>query len=391
MLDCSRIFLVGDHARIWKEKIETVLPDTRIEIGTQDEVPSVAEDGYLVVFCLKDAAQNQSLGYRMNLEFGRQYVDVACLEMYLNKTYAGKRLMVAYGNCQVHDICDALAEIAEEDYQYEYINMTDLVSWKEKRLDILSEICDFFVYTKAPMDTRYRNGSSYIEKRNSKCIRQAIPCYEFRGYFPQTHMNVLLRSKFDILREMYSPFQREDVEVTGLLNSKDDREIIAAIKEEGYFRESQVKKNLIISLKQLEIIDKLSDIKIYEFVRDNYQFVRLFKDPCHFSDELVYFMARQLGKQLSVKVRTATEQKEIHPFTEIPIYPSVKKILNLKFGGAESEYELRMVDGRIRVSFDEFYEKYIEYARMVEKLMNHISVGRNDGESGTGKCDYSCI
>ena len=173
-----------------------------------------------------------------NYIFGEDYIDyiayLVCLRKYQNKKEV--RFLFAYGNCQVKYTVDCIKRYFHQscDYFIEFMPLQEVCSWTDKRFELLCSICDYFFFTKEQFVVRYRNLEEYIIEHNPDCKMIAFPCYEFRGYFPQTDENVLRRNPFDIIRDYYNPFHRADLFLNGLIDKGvPENEILRTILKES--------------------------------------------------------------------------------------------------------------------------------------------------------------
>ena len=117
--------------------------------------------------------------------------------------------------------------------------------------------------------------------------------------------------------------------------------IIAQYQSETTFEGTAIKKLFELSLKQLAMMDRASDIKIYNYVNENVTSRRLFKDPVHMEDELVWHLTRQILNILECNAPENNLGGTIHYFSELPIYPEVASTLGLKWWDHNSKCELR--------------------------------------------------
>jgi hypothetical protein len=99
----------------------------------------------------------------------------------------------------------------------------------------------------------------------------------------------------------------------------------------NYGSEEEILKNLENSLEKIKNLDEISDIKCYDFIKENYRSVRLFHAKIYPTFHLFHFMAQEICKILGFE----SNIKKIYsgyanPSNKI-IFPNVKKYLQLNF------------------------------------------------------------
>ena len=312
------------------------------------------------------------------LRFGKDYVDEYTAIRRYGQPH--KKLAVFYGNCQVHDYYDCLnmSGAFNSEYDSVYFKYLEYPRWKEDFLEGLLDICDLLIMSNECFDEKFRNCDKYVRKNNAAAKVIHITTYSFRGYFPQTNPHIQAKGEFDIINEYFNTFHREDTFVNDMIkHGLSCEEIIERVTSGNSFSPESVKRSLDIALKQLEVMDRKSDITIADYVRDNYRKRRLFKDPVHMENELVWYVANRLLELLGIEVNARIPEKEIHYFTELPIYPEVKSALGLEWVDENTHYRVRMQEGMIGLDTAQFYERYYELARNAYEIKGSLEIDRN--------------
>lgn len=314
------------------------------------------------------------------LRYGREYLDEISARYLLAAASSNpppRRLAVFYGNCQMHDYFDVLNMSSAFSSRYEavYFKYLEYPRWKEDRLEFLLELCDLLVYTKEGFDERFRNCKKYVQCHNPSCRTIQIPTYCFRGYFPQTNPHIQEKGEFDIVAEMFNSYHREDQFINGMIKQGlSTEDIIEKILSGSCFTVRQIQKEIAIALRLLEAMDRVSDVKIAQYVRANYQSVRLFKDPVHMENGMVWNICCQILELLGFQQTDPVPQKTIHYFTELPIYPEVAAALNLQWPNHMYMPEIRMAQGMIQVSMLEFVRRYCRFAQNAHEIKASLQI-----------------
>lgn len=367
-----------DRCLLTDESFECVAfyPDATKE--TLHHIERVKQKDILIVVSSNQMEIWGELLSRLTYRFGVDYVDeLTVLYRYGNPR---KKLIVMYGNCQMHDYYDFLNMSVEfrDAFNSIYFKYLSYPCWKEDYLEALLSICDIFIKTNEAFDERFRNCEKFISYHNKSAKVIHLTTYSFRGYFPQTNAHIQQKGEFDIISEYFNTFHREDKYVNQLISQGVSKEeIIRKVQSGTCFEESDIKRNLLIALKQIQVMDRNSDIEIYEYVKANYQNERLFKDPVHMEDVLVCYIGNKILELLELPHITKKPDKEIHYFTQLPIYPEVVKALGLKWFTSKSELRVRMQEGMIGLTMDAFYERYLQFAQNTMEIKESLIINSN--------------
>lgn len=312
----------------------------------------------------------------LGLRFGEDYMDMLAFSYaYKIEEVKNKKLLVAYGNCQINDYYKCMSRTSDfcDKYDCAYFKYMEYPRWKEDRLEFLLRNCDVLLYIKDTFDKRFRNCFEYVKKYNESCMTIGIPAYSFRGYFPQSNPHIQAKAKYDIISEAFNTFHREDTYINSLLEKGVSVEtIISHLSDYNFIPENEIKKNNELSLLQIKNMDRLSDVSIYDFVVNNYKDIRLFKDPVHFSDVLVFHIVKQLLKKLKCVCPEDYGEATIHKFTEMPVYPCVAKTLHLNWFDSAGTTALRIEKEIINITFEEYIENYYEFCKAAKTIKDFL-------------------
>ena len=314
------------------------------------------------------------------LRYGRDYLDEIAARYLLSamsNNSPSRKLAVFYGNCQMHDYFDALRMSPSflSHYEAVYFKYLEYPRWKEDRLELLLELCDLLVYIKEGFDARFRNCKKYVAYHNPRCQTIQIPTYCFRGYFPQTNPHIQDTGEYDIVAETFNSYHREDQFINSLIKQGlTEDEIVEKVLSGNCFSTQQICKEIAIASRLLEAMDRVSDVKIADFVKANYQSVRLFKDPVHMENITVWYVCAQILEILGFQQTDPVPQKTIHYFTELPIYPEVANALNLQWPNHMYLPEIRLAQGMIQVTMLEFVRRYCRFAHNAHEIKSSLQI-----------------
>lgn len=351
------------------------------------EISLKETEEYYYILCTNNLDREADFFLRRGLTYPEDWIDSFALQYYLKRYHKfewqdEKKLLVAYGNCHIHDYYDCLNTDTTfvATYDSEYFKYMDYPRWKENRLEILLSCCDCFLYIRESFDQRFRNCMAYIRRNHLLCQCIGIPPYSFRGYFPQANPHIQQVSEFDIVQDVFNSFHREDIVINQLIHEqqKTDDEICELCMGRP-FSDEAILENAMVAFAQIRMMDRVSDVKIYDYVLENYQKIRLFKDPVHLSDELILYITEQIMKLLSIqkKASAPTDRNTIHYFTVMPVYPQVAKTLKLSWGQKEKT-GLRLQEGMLNVTFEEYVRRYLQFGRNVKEIKDSLHFDKTD-------------
>ena len=262
-----------------------------------------------------------------------------------------------------------------------------------------AKLCDILVH--APLIVNRGVLDVDVKKlvsENTKMI--FVPQINFRGYAPYKKVNYLKRNnQLKLFGICYYPFLYEVSIITELIQEgKSNEEIYAELSDEDLYSVEEIRQNLRISLKMLEIMDRPSDIPIYDFIESNYRDHMLFKDTVHANDIIFFEYARRfvrhIGEEQIVQEIDLTEQQcrkngvYFQVATEEPILPCVAKALDLSFVSRKKFYMEKVTDEYIRWrTFMQWVFDYCDYYRsalVVKRTLNckyrtrRVTIWRNE-------------
>ncbi len=308
------------------------------------------------------------------LRYGEDYIDTLAFRILFAPS---KKLAVMYGNCQMHDYYDCIMLSSDfcRDFEAVYFKYLEYPRWKEDRLELLLSLCSVFLYTKEGFDERFRNCIQYVRMHNPNCQTIKIPTYSYRGCFPQTNPHIQGKGYYDIIAETFNSFHREDLLVNRMIQEgKTEDDVVSEVLSGTCFSAESILRENEIALKQIELMDRASDVSIGVYVRANYQKIRLFKDPVHMENNLVWFVAEQLLKIMGYIQKTPMPIWTIHYFTELPIYPEVVNVLRLEWPEEDFRPDIRLAEGMINTNTEEFFRRYYRFAGSAEMIRKCLQI-----------------
>lgn len=273
---------------------------------------------------------------------------------------------IVFGNCQRNAIIRYLMQSKSFKENYAIIN-TPAVHMCSR--DGLSKeavsACDLFIYQKVGEGYgKYLSTNHILSGLKDSCKKISIPNTFFKGYHPEFINNPVPRPNPRYGVHPGGKFPYGDKNIIKLLNNgKSKKEIIKALSEEGFYSYAFLKKNLEDTLNELAAREEDLDVKVTDFIRNNYRDKYLFYTVNHPGDYVSRFVSMAILKMLSfpeIEISAATVNffgGHLH----VPIYPSVIKNLQLSFISRDHCYSFYYCVDKRLITFEEYISEYIDY------------------------------
>ena len=232
--------------------------------------------------------------------------------------------------------------------------------------DSILKEAKLFIYQ--PLDRKYKECSTeYILSRlPPDCLSISFPRLYFPGYWPQHSLNPYKKIQQESFPER---FPYGDGNLNEMLKQKlPYSKILNELSRKDFYEKEILFSSLNNTIEESKKREQLTDIKIADYIQDNYQTQQLFHTINHPTDLIGFEVANQILRILNMPLIPEDKKplrKEVLGGTQVPIYPSVIEQLNLKFVSINSLYKSKGL-GKM-VTFSEYTEEYIyqdsEYKR----------------------------
>lgn len=269
-----------------------------------------------------------------------------------------RKLWLWMGFCQYDTLRDIFGKIATVCKDYVGVGIRvgkDTISSSYKYQDCIDMlmICDVLTYTplifaEGKVDFDYRN---YLPK-DAQAL--SVPRIAFRGYYPYKDSDIDTHHKYTYDGNLHWPFSYAENAIDELvLAGMSNDDIYAEVMRDDFISETEIRRNLKLALKSIQISEKTADIKIFDFIQKNFTERMMYRDGLHYQNFMYFEIARRIARSLGINcedelndLEKQTEEQGIEfiDFTEIPILPCVAKTLGLKFITDETLYRVRFTD-----------------------------------------------
>lgn len=330
---------------------------------------SVKNEDDFIIICASDSISMQTqlsdLGYCM----GMDYIDS---ELY--RILAGdKKIALFYGVCYMRAIKECLDYSDAFRGNYNSFYFLDYVKYSmtEKSLFyLLIESCDLFIFTSYLAPHSLRQLDAFFLRLKNDCTKVSIPLITFTGFHPRIRGKVNDSNPYCIIssKAPYSPFSIEDLNINSLIEEhKFTSEIVDIVSDLNYYSKDFLENNLVKEIQRLRFAEKFSNIKISDFIQENYDKARLFLNESHISNILLIELSKRILIYLKIPFGNLEEVVTALPpllyTTEVPVYPSIIHHLKLNIYKGEPVYKLFTYQGMRSITFKEYVTLYIEYCR----------------------------
>lgn len=277
-----------------------------------------------------------------------------------------------YANCQT-SLIQAHLNLSEEFRQkYKYEELPRNYVAIQKELEIPEDIVNrtkLLIYQ--PIDNKYETRSSdYIKNKvSSDCICISFPYIYFQGYWPENTKNPINEKN---QQYPFGKFPYGDSNIIEMI-AKDYNEtkILAELEREDFYQTNYIFKNFQQTLSELIKRETETDLKISKFIKDNYRYTYLFHSPNHPANIIGLNLANQILEKLEIAPISSIYLQEKFADYQLPIYPSVIKILDLKFTQQETRYTVTFTDAKI--NFKNYMKEYLkQYSQKTRNNMINI-------------------
>lgn len=338
-------------------------------------------------FIIVCSIHHKEITNRLTFEGWEEGVNYLCHDKFIKRYDAEsdhKIIMVVIGQCHLDRISQAFGNLAvSEQYAVWFFNERevcvsgDMFDYFKVRecVDILRQ-ANILLKPAVVTSSRVKDFEYFAECLPPKCriISFSLPMLE--SYWPQDRGRESVVGKYYITHQnikIPAYVERDYVIENYIDEGKTTAEIIKYISDDKFFNREEVLNNHQQTLKRGYFQDRLSEVKITDYIEENYNKKRLFYDRGHFGEDMlkVYLMRllKILGEPDQKQEIDALDAKRYFGINEAPIYPSTAQILNLEFINDESMIQMRLANGVRFVTFTEYMEWMIEYYKAAKRAL----------------------
>lgn len=296
------------------------------------------------------------------------------------------RLMISVGQCEIFEMVTVLSRLRNfaQKYSILYFDERKVCSHGDKFsleefYDCQKILClaDIFICPTV-FSQQSEEGFEILQRQlKSSCKTIKISIFDFDGYWAQDISKCRSLSKFYVAKpniKVAAYTERDQCIEKMVEEDLSADEILRKIKDVNFFDGDMVKNNCTRSIKRAKLNDRVSDIKISDYLGNTYYKKRLYCDRGHFNENMLREYVRRIliyfneTDEIDLVDTIYVEDLYTH-VNELPVYPSTARWLGLEWADENTRY--RMIrDGRSEnVTFEEYMENLIKYYIKAKDLL----------------------
>ena len=298
---------------------------------------------------------------------------------------SGKKIVLFRGSCILRDVYQCILKSKRFQEQYAPVFGTD--NYVDSKFDdrvvyYASRICDYYIYSYRIL----RQDKIYLiteEDLPKGCKRISVSNITFPAYWPQAdpevrNSNPYLIHPYNIERDMnfqHTVYRLEDRNLNRMVEEGMSLpEIWKQVSAEDFYSEKEVRRNVKVAFKSLQIAEQFADIGVIDFIRENYDKRLVFQNFSHLHKCVVWNFVRKIFAAMGIddgecEQLEAESPEYIHHGGDIPVYPSVAKHMGLHWINEDTTYEIMTYHGVVNMTFRQYVEHYVEYTQKAQKIM----------------------
>lgn len=316
-------------------------------------------------------------------QFFEQYVDCDSFE----QLFAGKRkLLVIEGLCHQELLSKGLEftpEIGDEYIiKFFWQGLLNQNAALRKTRYMLCQYADYRIILK--MEGAQQNDEICREEKiirtpliYAQFLYPQIPCVQEMGV-TYLHNPYMMNSKKNI--SDIRAFRYTDQNVVRLLKQGlSETDVLGEIRKEDFYDMEYLEKVKASTANINARHDAGCDIRMGEYLMENYKQKKLFLDGQHWSNIFVREAIRQIMSLLGLKESELPDTDFIMKLSgedavwknEVPVYPSVSKLLELEWAKENTTYSMVKLKETKQLNFDDYmrdYIRYVNYSLMLQKV-----------------------
>lgn len=299
-------------------------------------------------------------------------------ENFITHEAFGKKIAIIHGNCQTGVIKKYLENSKLFSNKYFITQIPPIHEFKNACIDErMLENCALFVYQYSSKNNEfgYQLSSEYIlNLLPKKCICINIPnlwCKGSNFLFPQVANNLKVNSLNDNIAFKHFPFSDDNID-NMIEENKSIEEIVNLLKSESFYSKNHILEHFDKNLSLLKERDKKFQVKIVDFIENNYNNSLLYYNVAHPTNIVLKEIGRRILKLLDLYSIDDYDKIELDEITnlgidQIPIYPSVAKHLDLKFDtNLIRKHHSLGCNNRV-LDFEGYIREYIKWCYNIEE------------------------
>lgn len=286
------------------------------------------------------------------------------LKDYIWYEWDNKKMVVINANCYGPHIKNYLKCNSEFNDNFYFYPVPTIHQNKEKNIDEhIIKNCDIFLHQDVRADNSfYKLSDDYLIPRLSeKAMSITIP--NLVGYGKIFFIQSMSHNKYNRAwpNTPFGLFPHGDAIIDTLCMENVSLDyIVSRCRNAKYFTKSELEDNLNSTYIKFKQRENMWDIKILDYIMCFYREKKVFYDVVHPSNFIIRKICEDILKLLGINSKLPLIGQGLNSF-EVPLYPEVKDLLGLEWGGEDeiirekSVYKLRDCD----MDMEEYIREYV--------------------------------
>lgn len=367
-----------------------------IDILPNSQILPLCRQGAKIIVLDNDTKCCRSLSEKRGLKLYDNFLPVSlfeyemidCLELYsmcskeefarvLSILMRGKKGALINGNCQTEPIAKYLRYNERFSKEYVFLKTTVVHRFTEQNIGILSDkafldCVSLFMTQKISLNNNHcREASSELmfKKLPDTCKKVMINNYWFQGYFPQHKKN-----EYNVLTDMYTygAFNWGDEILDKLVaEGRNADEIYAFAKSNKVVDKKELEELIASQFADMRAREKPCDIKMADYIEENYKKRVLFYSCNHPVNELLKLSATKILRFIGLyaedepvrfRYESSLDSKPMLKSVTETIYPAV--LHHLGMNDIEDDLSYSVLFGEF-CDFDNYVKNYLSFCHGV--------------------------
>lgn len=283
---------------------------------------------------------------------------------YIYYEWAYKKLVLLHGNCHMAIIRSFLLSSESFCKHYSIYPNPPICENKEGKIEeAVLENCDVWIHEDIRSDNEfsYYLSDEYMRNLFRTDIVEIVIPHLFglgKAFFPQSkwnHRNKKIKNGEDA-NGMFPHADKVIDECVKRGMSKEN--IVKYCMSDAAIGRYEIEDNFRMYINKMRTREQEWDIKIVDYILENYRKRKLFYDMGHPVNEILEIISAAILEKLGIADEgiTADESLDIH---EEPVYPIVQKVLNMNWSDGLIRKSIAGKKARSEMNFEEYIEEYL--------------------------------
>ena len=329
------------------------------------EPDHVPENTYVVI-AVESIATYMQLSKQLGELHLEEFTD------YIYYTWIDKSMILLHGNCHMSVIQAYMESSSRFLDEYAIYPNPPIYSNEEKAIaSVVLKYCDIWIHEDIRTDNAFSFflSDEYIRQQwainnvSDKDRVEIIVPHLFglgRAFFPQTALGKNERNdKINNAQDVNGMFPHADLVIDKCVEKgMEEEDIIKYCMSDSVFNEEEVTKNFEMYMEKIKERESAWDIKIYNYLLENYRNEKMFYDAGHPTNVIMKKISEEILNRLGI------DEDGIHTDLtmdgcENPIYPSVKRWLKLQWDESEIRKSHSARKCCDKMDFEEYVKEYL--------------------------------